>query len=607
LSGVVASRILSRVAAAVFVVGCASRGAAPPSDAPVQSEVPEGDVEVSEPAPAEPEETCPPVDYAALEPDKRHPDTRTIALTRVFARPEPAKAAKGQAPRVDLGELRVPRRSRDKGGWGVSMGWEGLSAIWVDGTLRPSIAAPFADWDEGRRRYLDHQRGAYLLDTRVRYARSVAPPASWGSPRCLEAAAVEAKRAVQASEAEVLAKAEVLRAALEATERRSGGETLLLAILLADGRQHPLREGDDARSLALLREVMDDESVGREQRARAAEVSARLLQMRDEPIKALLERVLQLTTDPVLKIETTIKLAALSRDAAEREAMRVRIIAQLDALEGRERRLDWRVANTLGDLADDRLGRGAYELAFADAARCARASAATFRRDPDPWGCAATLAEARVYVTTTPENVDVPLPFLGPLSLASMRVALRRYDRDEARRVGELLLAELPEAAQAPEVLVLLGAVASTDAAREAFAERLERDYVLDSAWAQAQRERLAWSHEPDDVERKLAQLRAPADAGLPAAPQTPSERDEELRRRAGGVIGACAALLDDPKRKVGVTVDTGPMPPKATIRGADRPAVDCLRREVGAWFRSLEPMRVSFTIVANEVVLHHG
>ena len=81
----VVSRILSCVAAAVFVVGCASRGAAPPSDAPVQSEVPEGDVEVSEPAPAEPEEPCPPVDYAALEPDKRHPDTRTIALTRIFA------------------------------------------------------------------------------------------------------------------------------------------------------------------------------------------------------------------------------------------------------------------------------------------------------------------------------------------------------------------------------------------------------------------------------------------------------------------------------------------------------------------------------------------
>ncbi|MCA9660532.1 MAG: hypothetical protein KC486_19480 [Myxococcales bacterium] len=573
----------------------------------MQSEVPEGDVEVSEPAPAEPEEPCPPVDYAALEPDKRHPDTRTIALTRIFAAPKPPKAAKGQAPRVDLGELRLPRRSRDKGGWGAGMGWEGLSASWVDGTLRPSIAASFADWDEGRRRYLDHQRGAYLLDTRVRYARTITPPESWGSARCLKVALTEAKRAEAAAKAEVEAEAKVLRAALEAAERRSAGEKLLLAVLLADALPYPYSEGDVARSLALLAEVADDEAAGRELRARAAEQSARISPARGEPFKAHLERVLQLSTDPELRIETMIKLTALSGDAAEREAMRVRIVDGIEHLEGDEHHLGWRLAHVLADLAEDRLERGAYDLAIADAARCARASAADFRRDPDPWGCASTLAEAMATQTAAPENVEVPLAFLGPLAVASMRSALRRFDREQARRLGELLLAELPEAAQAPAVLVLLDAVASTEAQRDVLAARLERDYGSASAWAQAQRERLAWSYGPDDVDAELAKLRASTDAAVPRAPQTRSELEAELRLRAGAVIGACAALVDDPKRKVGVAVDTRGALPKATIRGADRPAVACLRREVGAWFRSLDPLRVSFTIVANEVVLHHG
>lgn len=601
LSGVRAWRTVSIIASVVSVVGCAGRSAAPP---PSEAPAPEKTAAVSEPAPAEPGEPCPPADYAAIEPDKLDPDARTIALTRVFApAAEPPMVAKGPAPRVELGELRPPGQGPpDKGGMGVGMGWQGLTASWVDGTLRPSVAGPFAAWIAARERLFDHQRGAYLLGTRVRYARSVPPPASWGSQRCLEAAATAAERAKAEAEAKVEVRAEALRAALEAADQRSGGEKLLLAVLVADAMSSPESEGDVARSLALLREVIDDEAAGRELRARAAEHSARISPMSAEVIKAHLERVLQLTRDPVLTIETMIKLTAISDDAAEQEAMRVTIIDRIDHLEGDDHHLGWRLAHTLADLAEDRLERGAYDLAVTDAARCARASAADFPRDPDPWDCAPTLAEAMAILAAAPESVEVPLAFLGPLAVASMRSALSRYDRGQARTVGELLLRELPEAAQAPLVLSLLDAVASTEAERDAIAGRLERDYGLESAWAIAQRERLAWRHGPDDIDAELARLRAPSVPALPRPPRTPSEREEELRQRARGVTSACGALLTGPKRKVGVAVDTRGAIPKPTIRGADRPLGACLRREVGAWFRSADPARISFTIVAGEL-----
>ncbi|MCB9569571.1 MAG: hypothetical protein H6710_20540 [Myxococcales bacterium] len=169
---------------------------------------------------------CPAVDYAALEPAERHPDTRTIALDRVFRREEARPKTAARPPRVDLGVLPPPRHGPYmKGGGGFGLGWQGLEARWVAGALRPEIEAPFAAWLAVRERYLEHMRGAYLLDTRARYARSVEPPAAWGGRRCIERAAAEAAAARDAAEAEAQEAAMTLQRARAASAPSSSPNT----------------------------------------------------------------------------------------------------------------------------------------------------------------------------------------------------------------------------------------------------------------------------------------------------------------------------------------------------------------------------------------------
>jgi hypothetical protein len=539
---------------------------------------------------------CPAIDYAALEPATRHPDSRTIELTRVFQREE-ARATVVTVPApFDLDVMRVGRPAPGpKLGGGIGLGWMGLEASWVASVTSPEVEAPLASWLAEREALGEHQRGSYLLDTRVRYARSVDdPPPAWGGLRCVEEAAAQADRDESQAEAATERAAEALRGALEALASRRPGDELLLGHLLEAQLTYPYEPKAAERPIALYSKVANDEALDRELRARAAEQLARVHGPGSNAFVRTLEQVLSLTKDPELAIETLVKLADVAdfhHDAAKAEALRVRILERLGP-QGES----WRVAQTLASLAQARLDRGAFELARDDAARCAQQSAADFALDPDPWGCAPVLAEALAELAQAPAGVKVPLAFLGPLAIASMESALERHDHEQAKHVGMLLLGELPEAAEAPEALAMLMGIVQSDDERAELAAKQEREYGPQSAWAEQQRQRLAWDHEPAEVEQQLASLREPERAPVVVRlPTTPAELTTELRARATMVGETCAATLPKGRRAVRISVDTSGILPIATVRGARPTAEACLRRATESRFRSVGPVRISF------------
>lgn len=583
-----------------LLLGCARPPTTPTPPREVTAPAP---VEMQPPPSSAPEAPCPAIDDAALEPDTRHPDARTIALTRVFQREESRPSRVSSPPRLDLGRLvRPPPGPSPKGGGGFGLGWRGLEARWVAGALRPGLVASFTAWVAARERLGAHQRGRYLLDVRARHARSIEPPAAWGSRRCLERAAARAAEEERAAEAAAAQASGALTRALEALDTPRGGEALLLAYLLAQALPHPHASADAARPMALLTRVAGDASQDRELRARAAEQIASLLPPRSSEFQAALARVLELTRDPDLSVETLVKLAEISDDPARAEALRVEILGRLDRRQRPAKREDdhlrWRVAQTLAELAEARLERGAFALARADAARCARASADDFPRDPDPWGCATALAEATATLAT-PEDAEVPLAFLGPLALATMTSALARHDRDQARHVGALLLAELPEAAEVPKVLALLVALAPDPAEAAALSDRARRDLGPGSAWEATQRHRLAWEDEPAAVEDELAALREPPRLSLSSAPTTRAALEEDLRARGTRIVEACAGSTGLALGRIKVRVDTTGTTPEVAVGGGTPVEAGCLRREARAYFRSVGPARVAFEVGA--------
>lgn len=586
------------VASVLLVVACASTGR--PST-PTPTPTPTSPTTATPtPAPTlepEPEPTpsaCPPIDYAALEPVPPPPDSRTIALTRVFPRAEARDAAAAKPLRVDLGVVSAPSSAPDKGGWGVGMGWHGLQASWVGSSISPEVQAPLAEWEAAWTVLAEHQRASYLLGRRLRFARSVEPPQAWGGLACVEQAVARVERDERDAKAAV---EHASRALLEVVERlpsRRPGDELVLGYLLEEQLPHPHAPGDAARPIALFTKVADDAALDRELRARAAEQLARVQLRNTEAAVRALEQVLSLTRDPELTIETLVKLADLGHDDAKSEAVRVRILKRLDEHGG-----GWRVAQQQAVLAEDRFDRGAHALARDDAVRCARsiAAASDFPDDPDPWGCAMILAESLAELGGAPRGTTVPLAFLGPLAVASIDAALSRHDWNQARHVATLLLDELPEAPQAPQAIATLTSLAQRDDERAALAERKARDCGPDGAWADAQRRRLAWEHEPEALPQQLASLVEPRHPTGVHVPTTPDERAEDLRVRASDTAWACIDALGEQTSVIAVRVDTTGTTPQATARGGTPAGRACLRRAARARFRSVGPARIRFRV----------
>lgn len=548
---------------------------------------------VTKPAPSG---ACPAIDYAALEP-KPEPDARTIELTRVFQREEARDMVVSVPTPFDLDVMRIGAPTPPlKLGGGIGMGWMGLEASWVESATSPEVEAPLATWLAARETLGSHQRGSYLLDTRLRYARSVEPPPEWGGLRCVEEAAAQADREEREAGAATERAAEALQSVIEALPAPRPGDALLLAWLLEARLPYPYAPKDAERMVAMLSKVANDGAAGRELRARAAEQIARVHGPDTKEFVKALEQVLSLTQDPELTIETLIKLADVAErrdDAAKAEKLRVQIIERLGSREDR-----WQVAQTLAALAHARLDRGAFELALDDAAACARESVANITHDPDPWGCAPVLAEALAELSEAPVGVTVPLTFLGPLAIASMESALVRHDHQQAKHVGMLLLRELPAAAEAPEVLAMLMGIVQSEDERAKLAAQHEREHGPKSPWAEQQRGRLAWELEPAAVEEQLAALREPKRAPVVVRlPAKPIELTAELRARATMVGETCAAVLPKGRRAVRIGVDTSGTVPVVTVRGAKPAAAACLQRATEARFRSVGPVMITFGV----------
>src|SRR5262249_2947071 len=134
----------------------------------------------------------------------------------------------------------------------------------------------------------------------------------------------------------------------------------------------------------------------------AAEQTASIYLRVSEHVRgiAALQRVLVLTKDQDLKIETLIKIAALTDGSAAREKLLEQILAELDRGIG-----GYRVAQTLAQLAELRLERGAFALARDAAVRCALEVGDDFPEEPDPWSCASTLAQALGELGGAPQGV----------------------------------------------------------------------------------------------------------------------------------------------------------------------------------------------------------
>lgn len=540
----------------------------------------------------EPSGACPAIDYAALEPEPE-PDARTIELTRVFQREEARDMVVSVPTPFDLDVMRIgsPPPPPKLGG-GIGMGWMGLEASWVESATSPEVEAPLATWLAARETLGNHQRGSYLLDARLRHARSVEPPPEWGGLRCVEEAAAAADREESQAEAATERAAEALQSVIEALPAPRPGDALLLGWLLEARLPYPYAPKDAERMVALLSKAANDGDAGRELRARAAEQIARVHGPDTKEFVSALEQVLALTQDPELTVETLIKLADVAErrgNDAKAEKLRVQIIERLGPREDR-----WRMAQTLASLAQARLDRGAFELARDDAAACARESVANVPHDPDPWGCAPVLAEALAELSEAPAGVEVPLAFLGPLAIASMESALERHDHEQAEHVGMLLLRERPEAAEAPEALAMLLGIVQSEDERAALAAKKARDYGSKSAWAEQQRQRLAWEHEPAEVQQELEALLEPQrPAVVVRVPTKPLELTAELRERATMVGLTCRATLG--RKPIRIGVDTSGTTPVATVRGAKPAAAACLRRATESRFRSVGPVRITF------------
>ncbi len=591
-------RALPWVLLFAFVAGCQALPVAspPPPGLDPTARAPRG--EGPAPAPAD-AAACAPLDVSSLEPAAPSPDGRTIALADVFPREEP-RAGGEVARSVDVGVVTYDRVERgDPGGaLGYGMGWEGVSKRWPLDALRPEVAARFDRWLAAWSRIADAQREGYLLGRRTNRLVAAPPPDGGRSLACALRQKSDADARIAAATSEATREAGELTSLLEGAADETPAERFLLAYLSTDGvKARP--EGEERatteRATSLLKRVAEDRAAPVELRARAFEQIAKLAQKlgQTERVVDALGRALATTRDPDLAIETRIKLATLADDPRKREALLADVVKALDqAPAGASRDPGaYRLAEALGDLSALELARGAFERARDDAARCAREVAYDFADDADPWGCAPTLATALAALGGGTKDIQVPLRFLSPLALALAEASRATFDRDEARRAGELALARLPEAKEAPAIAAW---IASTSPSA-ADASTATRRALVDprSTWTLAQRARLAEEDAPR-VDAELASLVKPPAPLFPPPPPDESALSDELAARVRRAAETCRDAVAKVRGDISLRVDTTGPVAKVNVRGVDGAGARCLRTRGPSFFRSLGPTVVT-------------
>ncbi|HTJ80716.1 MAG TPA: hypothetical protein VL400_03300, partial [Polyangiaceae bacterium] len=475
------------------------------------------------------------------------------------------------------------------------MGWRGLDSDWIESGIASARRPAFDAWASSNAAVSRAQRLGALLSDRGRVLRSIPPDDDGFMAGCVSAALARAQREAGTFTLRRTEQATALIGLIDGAATRSPEETYLLADLLADRPPNGVSaQARFARSIDLFSKVATDPHAARELRARAVEQTARLYfaSERQADGVAALERVRTMTQDPELIEDTLDKLADFAKDDATSEKR----LLELVALE-QPKRHGYPLSRNLGRLAEVQLRRGALDAALVTAAACANAENGDFEDDPDPWGCAPTLAEAMAELGGPPDGVTVPRALIGPLSGAVMEAAIARLDRDGAAHVGELLLREDALAPQVPYALHELRALASDGAAEAALATRLERVTDPDSEWHAAQVARLARRSDPARIDQTIGSLVAWPTRVASKRPTSDDDLREEVRERAEQVVDLCAAELAATSKDATLVFDTRGAAPRATANGVPRDAAACLARGAKSRFRSLGPMLVSVTL----------
>ncbi len=608
------------IACASVLLGCGSAGVAlaPGMHETARRETLHGAASgaVRRAAPVD-ETVCPPIDFARLEPPPVVPDARTVALSDVFPKEQPRTSA-AVPLQIDLGKVEFDRNgpSGDPSLSPIGMGWMGVSPE----SLGSEVASDVASTLQARHAALVelHQQNhrSDLLHERANLLHAMRPDGEGVDLRCTIQARADLERSITEQKAAARRASEHLIDLIGHAPSMTAAEKLLLGCLLVErdaqaprGSNHPRASspGEAAHpaatstdhALALFEEVAADPKARAELRARAYQQSAPILLDSSDSARGLdaLRHVLTLTKDSDLRIDTLVKLADLGSghgsDAAAHEKLVLQVIAEID--HGAHSDL---LAEKLSDLAKLRLERGAFEEARDAAIRCAREVAKDFSDDPDPWGCAPTLAEALAELGGAERGVDLPLPFLGPLSRSVMESALDRFDRDEATHAGELLLSRFPEAREAPEVVALLASTTSNLERKEALTTMRERDYGRGSTWHVTQRMRLAPHNELAQLDQALAWLVAPPSRSRTPPPTIDEAIQAERQERVGQVIGTCASELSHAKGRISLQIDTTLSRPSAHARGANKAITECLERVAATCFRSFAPAKITVELV---------
>lgn len=537
--------------------------------------------------------TCPPYDRAALEAEERAREEKgplpkdTLTLGEVILTEEARDKSPAKVELQEIGAVHLQhgKRKHDRMA-GYGLGFVGMSVKWFTGKVAPDVETSLVAWEKQGTARMDAAGLSNLLTKRALLLRAFPSPGGEALIACAEADRAAAEAAFAAEDA-AWTRAEVeLGAKVEALTTKNAHERLLGAYVAKNSLRYDDVQGR-AKPLAELRALTTDAQLST---AEQVWVWQGIAQLTNDV--ADFDRAAALSDDVAFRL-TMLEDALGLAPAAEREK-RLRELIALVEQSGVER---WRLSGAYKDLAELRLVNEDLAGAREASVRCV---AAVDPREPDNIYrtlCSEYLADAMIELGA-PENVTVPAITLGPLAIALMDRALEHYDRDTARRVGELLLERSPMAIEAPGVLERLRVIAE-EPRRSALADRATRDYGTPSPWLEAQRRRLApETSSPEELDRKLTALR-PSDVKGSPPPTNAEELEDELRARAFDAAQYCADDFRSTKlRKVDVTVDTtGPRPKVKVAPASHKPLTRCLERQGALFFRSLGPRRIRFEV----------
>lgn len=536
--------------------------------------------------------TCPPVDRAALEAERKTRESvraplATVLLSDVWPGTEVRTSDGAGAPAHDLGSVHLQHGLRPRTVMaGFGLGFFSADADWFKGKLAPALEAPLAAWDKRREELMDAVELSTLLAERANLLRAFPPAAGRELLACAETDAASAEKAYS-ERADAAKRAERdLASQLSAIASKNASERLLGAYLALNLVRSDDKPGRD-QLLLEFRALTAEPSLAIEDRVWAWQGVAELA----SEVEAL-EQAAKLTTDTRFRMSMLANVSKLV--PVDKRESRLRELIQLVEQSGIER---WRLPGALQDLAELRLVAGDLAGARDAAVRC------IVEVDPNEADniyrrlCSEYLAEALPDLGA-PAGVAIPEVALGPLALALMDQAIAHYDREGARHAGELLLARAPMAVEAPQVLERLRVIAD-EPLRSALALRATRDYGTPSAWLDAQRRRLApQANSLEKLDKQLAALR-PGDVAGSRPPADDEALEDELRQRAFQASQACAVAFRQTKvSALTVTVDsTGPRPKVSVAPNRHKALTTCFELQGARYFRSLGPRRVQFRV----------